>query len=83
MHLIVELLELCLKTTYVSYKGRYFIQKRGCAMGSLVSPIIVDLYMRERPWHLSLDRHLECGYVTLMTPLLSSKNKYSNLSLNT
>ena len=40
-------LALCLKTTYFSYKGKYFIQKHGCAMDSPVSPIIVDLYMKD------------------------------------
>jgi hypothetical protein len=44
---IIELLELCLKTTYFSYKDKYYIQKHGCAMGSPVSPIIVNLYMED------------------------------------
>ena len=44
---IIELLKLCLNTTYFSYKGKYYIQKHGCAMGSPVSPIIVDLYMED------------------------------------
>ncbi|XP_072041173.1 uncharacterized protein [Amphiura filiformis] len=42
---IVELVEICLNTTYFSYKGKYFKQQHGCAMGSPVSPIVVNLCM--------------------------------------
>ncbi|XP_072037657.1 uncharacterized protein [Amphiura filiformis] len=43
---IVELVvDICLKTTYCSYQGKYYKQQHGCAMGSPVSPIVVNLCM--------------------------------------
>ncbi|XP_072048557.1 uncharacterized protein [Amphiura filiformis] len=42
---IVELIEICLNTTCFSYKGKYFKQQHGCAMGAPVSPIVVNLCM--------------------------------------
>ncbi len=42
---ICELLELCLGTTYFVYDGQFYKQLHGCAMGSPVSPIVVNLYM--------------------------------------
>ena len=44
---ICELLSIwiCLTTTYFSFKGQHYIQLHGCAMGSPVSPIVVNLYM--------------------------------------
>ncbi|KAI8493100.1 hypothetical protein Bbelb_291040 [Branchiostoma belcheri] len=45
---VCELLELCLGCTYFTYKGQFYQQMHGCAMGSPVSPIVVNLYM-EKP----------------------------------
>ena len=42
---IVELVDICLRTTYFSYQGSYYKQQHGCAMGSPVSPIVVNLCM--------------------------------------
>ena len=42
---IVEITELCLTTTYFSYKGLFYKQISGCAMGSPLSPIVAKLYM--------------------------------------
>ena len=42
---IVKLVTLCSKTTYFSYNGQFYSQQFGCAMGSSVSPIVVNLYM--------------------------------------
>ena len=42
---IVELITICLKTTYFSYNNKFFLQQHGCAIGSAVSPIVVSLYM--------------------------------------
>ena len=39
------LLEFCLKNTYFSSQGQLFEQVEGEAMGSLVSPIVANLYM--------------------------------------
>ncbi|XP_072014754.1 uncharacterized protein [Amphiura filiformis] len=49
---IVELVTICLKTTYFSYDNKYFIQQYGCAMGSAVSPIVVNLYMEKFEQHV-------------------------------
>ena len=42
---IILLLEFCLKNTYFSFQGQFFEQVEGAAMGSLVSPIVANLYM--------------------------------------
>ncbi|XP_072018248.1 uncharacterized protein [Amphiura filiformis] len=42
---ILELLTFCLNTTYFVYKGQYYKQTHGAAMGSPVSPIVANLYM--------------------------------------
>ena len=42
---VCKLLELCLNTTYFVYDGNFYRQCHGCAMGSPVSPIVVNLFM--------------------------------------
>ena len=42
---IILLLEFCLKNTYFSFQGQLFEQVEGVAMGSLVGPIVANLYM--------------------------------------
>ena len=42
---IILLLEFCLKNTYFSFQGQFYEQVEGAAMGSPVSPIVVNLYM--------------------------------------
>ena len=42
---IILLLEFCLKNTYFSFKDQFYEQVEGAAMGSLVSPIVANLYM--------------------------------------
>ena len=42
---IVELIDICLKTTYFSFMGNFFKQQHRCAMGFLVSPIVANLCM--------------------------------------
>ena len=44
---VCELLELCLNTTYFVYDGKFYRQRHGCAMGSPVSPIVVNLFMEQ------------------------------------
>ena len=41
------LLEFCLKNTYFQYKGRYYEQTEGAAMGSPISPIVANLFMED------------------------------------
>ena len=35
----------CLTTTYLSFKGKFYKQIHGCAMGSSISPIVANLCM--------------------------------------
>ncbi len=42
---ICDLLDLCFSSTYFVFDGAFYKQQCGCAMGSPVSPIVVNLYM--------------------------------------
>ena len=42
---IILLWEFCLKNTYFSFQDQFYEQVEGAAMGSLVSPIVANLYM--------------------------------------
>ena len=42
---IILLFKFCLKNTYLSFQGQFLKQVKGVAMGSLVSPIVANLYM--------------------------------------
>ncbi|XP_072046288.1 uncharacterized protein [Amphiura filiformis] len=42
---VIQLLEFCLSTTYFVFRGQFYQQCGGCAMGSPVSPVIANLYM--------------------------------------
>ena len=42
---ITELLGFCLHNTYFSFLNKFYEQVEGAAMGSLVKPIVVNLYM--------------------------------------
>ena len=44
---IIAMLEKCLKGTYFLYKGEYYLQIHGAAMGSPVFPIVSNIYMEE------------------------------------
>ena len=44
---IVCLLEYCLRSTYFTFKGRFYEQQEGAAMGSPISPIVANLYMED------------------------------------
>ena len=43
---ITSLLEYCLKSTYFVSQGKYYEQFEGAAMGSPLSPIIANIYMK-------------------------------------
>ena len=36
-----------MKSTYLTFQGRYFEQQEGAAMGSPISPIVANLYMED------------------------------------
>ena len=42
---LIELIELCLRSTYFQFHDRFFEQTDGAAMGSPLSPVIANLYM--------------------------------------
>ena len=42
---IIPLLGFCLHNTYFSFQGQFYEQVEGAAMGSLVNPIMANLYM--------------------------------------
>ena len=42
---VTELLEACLRLTYFSYRGDFYEQQVGAAMGSPVSAVVANLYM--------------------------------------
>ena len=44
---VVTLLGLCLNCTYFLYRGQFYQQIHGAAMGSPVSPIVCNLYMED------------------------------------
>ena len=44
---IISLLESCLKNTYFVFKGRYYEQFEGAAIGSPIGPIVANLYMED------------------------------------
>ena len=44
---IMDLLGLCLRSTYFTFRGKFYEQVEGAAMGSPISPIVANLYMEQ------------------------------------
>ena len=44
---IVFLLEFCLRSTYFTFKGRFYEQQEGAAMGSPITAVVANLYMED------------------------------------
>ena len=42
-----DIMEFVLETTYLRIEGEIYQQKSGVAMGSLVPPIVMNLYMED------------------------------------
>ena len=43
---IIKLLDFCLRSTYFVFQGQYYEQVEGAAMGSPLSPIVANIYMK-------------------------------------
>ena len=75
---IMDLLNLCLTSTYFQYNGKHYKQLHGTAMGSPVSVVVAEIVMQhvdEVPLQLA-DKRYRFGYATLTTPLqLFTKTK--------
>ena len=76
---IIELMGFCLHNTYFSFQNKSYEQVEGAAMGSLVSPIVANLYMehfeREALWSTPNPPGIDLG---LWMTLLSSNNRPIN-----
>ena len=44
---VTELLEVCLRSTYISYGSEFYEQREGATFGFLVSVVVSNLYMEE------------------------------------
>ena len=44
---IVTLLKLCLKSTFFTFQGKYYEQVQGAVMGSPISPVAANLFMKD------------------------------------
>ena len=43
---IIKILEFCLRSTYFVFQGQHYEQVEGAAMGSPLSPIVANIYMK-------------------------------------
>ena len=82
---IILSLEFCLKITYFSFQEQFYEQVEGAAMGSLVSPIVANLYMKYfEQKALSTAPHCPgFGRGMWMTHLSSRRKSRSRTSYNT
>ena len=66
---IIELVSICLKTSYFSYEGKYFVQKHGCAIGSPVFPIVTihGTVLNSERWRAPLGQLPGYGYASSTT----------------
>ena len=47
IHIIVTLLELCLKSTFFTFQGKYYEQVHGASMGFAMNPLVANLFMED------------------------------------
>ena len=82
---IIFLLEFCLKNTYFFFQGQFFEQVESAAMGSLVSPIVANLYMEylEQKALSTAPHPPGSGTGLFMTPLSSTRKSINKTSSNT
>ena len=85
---IMELLNLCLTSTYFQFNGKHYKQLHGTAMGSPVSVIVAEIVMQaiEERALATYQKHYRFGYATLTTHSLQyTKTRltpYTNTSTN-
>ena len=81
---IMDLLNLCLTSTYFQYNGKHYKQLHGTAMGSPVSVVVAKIVMqRKAPFRLA-DRRYHFGYATLTIlspPYDTTKSTHSTTTL--
>jgi hypothetical protein len=41
----MELLDICLRTTYFQFEDTFYQQKEGMAMGNSLSPVVSNIFM--------------------------------------
>jgi hypothetical protein len=59
---IMELLQVCLKTTYFQSDDKFFQQKEGVAMGSCVSVVVSNIFMEHfKKLAPDMIEHNRCG----------------------
>ena len=66
----MDLLNLCLTSTYFQYSGKHYKQLHGTAMGSPVSVVVAEIVMQnieEKALQLPTRELYLFGYVTLST----------------
>ena len=82
---IILLLEFCLKNTYFFFQDQFYEQVEGAAMGSPVSPIVANLYMKylEQKALSTAPTTLGSGAVLWMTALSSTSKSTNKASFNT
>ena len=61
---IMDLLNLCLTSTYFQYNGKHYKQLHGTAMGSPVSVVVAEIVMQNIE-EQALATYTRTGYVTL------------------
>jgi len=66
---IMDLLNLCLTSTYFQYNGKHYKQLHGTAMGSPASVVIAEIVGENRRPCTLPTNDTTFGYATLTTPL--------------
>ena len=82
---ITSLLEFCLTHTYFLFQGKYYEQVQGAAMGSPISPLIVNIFMEEFEVKAlqSFPNPPPFGSGLWMTPLSSTRQNTARIYYNT
>ena len=82
---IILLLEFCLKNTYFSFQGQFYEHVEGAAKGSLVSPIVANLYIEylEQKALSTVSYPPGSGAGIWMIPLSSTRKSTNKTSFNT